>query len=148
MSGERGDGPGVVARRLDHLFRTVRPGNRGPFTHKEVADAINAHAGARIISPNYLWQLRKGERTEPSHSRLVAISRFFGVDVSYFSDDDAAGRADEQLELLAAIRDQGVRRIALRAAGLSPGSLRAILAMIENARELEGLPGDQAGTPA
>lgn len=140
MSDEPGSGPGVLARRLDHLFRTVHPGSGDPFTYKQVADAINADAGSKIISPNYLWQLRKGERTEPSHSRLVAIARFFGVDVSYFSDDQAAERTDEQLELVTALRDQGVRRIALRAAGLSPGSLRAILAMIENARQIERLP--------
>lgn len=143
MSDTTGGGPGTVARRLDHLFNTVHPGSREPFTYKEVADAINEDAGARILSPNYLWQLRKGERTEPSHSRLVAIARFFGVDVNYFSDDDVAERTDEQLEFLTALRDTGVQRIAIRAAGLSPGSLKAILGMIENARQLEGLPDDQ-----
>ena len=41
-----------------------------------------------------------------------------------------------------ALRDQGVRNLAVRAAGLSTGSLQAILGMVEQARRLEGLPDD------
>jgi len=41
--------------------------------------------------------------------------------------------------MLAALRDAGVRRVALRAAGLSPKSLSAIQVIVEQARELEGL---------
>lgn len=125
---------------MDHLFATVHPAGRGPYTYREAAEAINRTAGEKIISPNYLWQLRKGERAEPSHTRLTAIAEFFGVDVTYFSDNGAAARIDEQLQLVTALRDTGVRDIALRAAGLSPQSLTAILGMIENARRIEGLP--------
>lgn len=135
------DSPGVLASRLDHLFATVHPKDRGPYTYKEAAEAINRAAGEKIISPNYLWQLRKGERTEPSHNRLVAIAKFFGVDVSYFSDDEVAERTDDQLELVTALRDQGVRNLAVRASGLSTESLQAILGMVEQARRIEGLPG-------
>ncbi|SEG49129.1 hypothetical protein SAMN04489712_105516 [Thermomonospora echinospora] len=85
--------PGPIARRLDHLFRTVHPRDRGPYTHKEAAEAINAAAGEQVISPAYLWQLRKGTRTEPGHKRLVAIAKFFGVDVTYFTDDQTAAHA-------------------------------------------------------
>jgi transcriptional regulator with XRE-family HTH domain len=132
--------PGVVAQRLDHLFRTVHPKNRAPYTYQEVADGINTAAGEKIISPSYLWQLRKGTRAEPSHNRLAAIAKFFGVPLTYFTDDQTARETDEQLELLVALRDQGVQHLAMRAAGLSAGSLQAILAMIENARKIEKLP--------
>lgn len=142
--------PGVLARRLQHLFATVHPPGRGPWTLKEAAAAINEAAGTQVISYNYLYQLHRGTKSEVGHSRLAAIARFFGVPVSYFSDDDAAARANENLELLAALHDQGVQHIAFRAAGLSPASLRAVLAVIENARRLEGLPGDddQDNAPA
>ncbi len=133
---------GVIAQRLDHLFATVHPRGRGPYTLREAADAINQAAGTRLISPTYLWQLRNGQRTEPSHSRLAAIAEFFGVDVRYFSHDETAQRTDEQLDLLVALRDSGVKTIALRAAGLSGSSLETIRAVIENARRLEGLPDD------
>jgi transcriptional regulator with XRE-family HTH domain len=143
------DEPGVLARRLQHLFATVHPPDRGPYTLKEAVAAINEAAGKQLISYNYLYQLHRGTKSEVGHSRLAAIARFFGVPVSYFSDDQTAARADEQLELLAALRDAGVQHVAFRAAGLSPASLRAVLAVIENARRLEGLPngGDAGETP-
>jgi transcriptional regulator with XRE-family HTH domain len=133
---------GVLAQRLDHLFRTVHPPDRGPYTLREAAQAINETMGSKVISAAYLAQLRNGQRTEPSHSRLAAIARFFGVDVRYFSDDETAERTDEQLALLAELRDSKVRGIALRTVGLSDASLDAIRALIDNARRLEGLPED------
>jgi transcriptional regulator with XRE-family HTH domain len=139
MAGD-GSGENVLAERLDHLFATVHPRDRKPYTLREVADAINAEAGATIISVSYLSQLRAGQRTEPSHSRLVAIARFFGVDVDYFSKDVPAEDAGQQIEFLAAMRDAGVRSVALRAHGLSEFSLAAVRAVIENARRLEHLP--------
>ncbi len=129
----------LIARRLDHLFATVHPPGRGPYTLREVADAINEAAGTQLISYTYLSQLRRGQRTEPSHSRLAAIARFFGVDVRYFSDEETARRTDDELEFLAAMRDSGVRAVAIRAAGLSDTSLQAVKALIENARKLERL---------
>ena len=138
---------GVIAERLDHLFSTVHPPGRGPYSLREVAEAINAEAGASVMSAAYLSQLRSGQRTEPSHSRLTAIARFFGVDVRYFSDDKAAIETDGQLELLTAMRDSGVLDIAIRAAGLSEISLEAVRAVIENARRLEHVdePDEKAG---
>ena len=130
----------VLAERLDLLFETVHPAGRGPYTLREAADAINAEAGETIISAAYLSQLRNGKREEPSHSRLAAIARFFGVDVEYFSGSAPAADAARQAEALAAMQDPGVRAIALRARGLSEPSLAAVLAVIENARRLENLP--------
>ena len=40
----------LLADRLDHLFRTVHPKDRGPFTPAEVAEAVNKAAGDRVIS--------------------------------------------------------------------------------------------------
>ena len=62
----------------------------------------------------------------------------------YFFDDEIADRLDADLELLVAMRDPAVREVALRAAGLSPESLAAIAALIDRAREWEGL-GDWSG---
>lgn len=137
--------PGLIAQRLNHLFETVHPPGRGPYSLREVVEAINEDAGSRLMSAAYLSQLRTGQRTEPSHSRLAAIAKFFGVDIRYFSDDETALATDEQLEFLAAMRDSGVRAVAIRAAGLSDTALEAVKALIDNARRLEGL--DEAGEP-
>jgi transcriptional regulator with XRE-family HTH domain len=137
---------GLIAQRLNHLFETVHPPGRGPYSLREVVEAINEDAGTKLMSAAYLSQLRTGQRNEPSHSRLAAIAKFFGVDIRYFSDGDTARATDEQLEFLAAMRDNGVRAVAIRAAGLSDTALEAVKALIDNARRLEGLgdPGASA----
>lgn len=129
----------TLASKLNHLFRTVRPPAGGEYSFEEVATAIQARGGP-TISATYIWQLRKGLRDNPTKRHLEALAGFFGVPPAYFFDDAAAERIDAELELLSALRDASVRRIALRAAGLSPKSLGAITEMVERVRELEGLP--------
>src|SRR5207253_7194966 len=106
----------------------------------EVASAIRERGVT--ISHTYIWQLRKGLRDNPTKRHLEALAQFFGVPTAYFLDDDVAGLND-QLELLSALRDGGVRSVALRAAGLSVQSLDAIRGMVEDARRMEGLPDEQ-----
>ncbi len=130
----------TLAERLDRLFRTVQPARRTEYTYEEVASAIRERGV--MISHTYIWQLRKGIRDNPTKRHLEALAEFFGVNAAYFLDDEAAHRIDEQLDLLAALRDNAVRSMALRAAGLSGPSLEAIHGMIEHARRIEGLPDD------
>jgi transcriptional regulator with XRE-family HTH domain len=139
VSQPRGESS-TLATRLDRLFRTVRPAGRGEYSYEEVATAIRATGVT--ISHTYLWQLRKGLRDNPTKRHIEALAHFFGVRPAYFFDDEVAESTDAQLEVLAAMRDSGVRSVALRTAGLSPGSLRAIRGMIEHARQIEGLPAD------
>ena len=132
--------PGVIAQRLEYLFAHVHPPGRGPYTHKEAADAINALAGRRVLSSAYLWQLRTGKRSDPTHSRLSAIARFFGVLPQYFYDAEEARRADEQLGLLALLRDDRIRHLALSARDLPSDQLRIVSRIIAWARRDAGLP--------
>jgi len=134
--------PGMLATRLEHLFATVHPRNRGPYTNEEVAEACNKAAGQQVMSTTAVWQLRKGKRTEPGFPRLVALANFFGVKPEYFYDDIVAQRTDEQLDVLAAMRDKDVRDVAMRSARLSPNSLQAVRAMIDAAYKLEGIPDE------
>lgn len=137
--------PGTLGRRLDHLFHTVHPRDRGPYSLREAAALINEQAGEQVISAAYLGQLRTGFKATPSVKRMAAIAEFFGVKLEYFSDDEIAAQTDAQLELLTALRDSGVQKLALRAVGLSPGALEALLGMVDYARHQEGLPTeDQA----
>jgi transcriptional regulator with XRE-family HTH domain len=145
--------PGVIAQRLEYLFTHVHPPGRGPYTHREAADAINALAGRRVLSSAYLWQLRTGKRSDPTHSRLSAIARFFGVLPQYFYDAEEARRADEQLVLLALLRDDRIRHLALSARDLPGDQLRIVSRIIAWARLDAGLPplpappGDAADRP-
>ena len=130
---------GLFAERLDRLFRTVHPKDRGPYTPAEVADAINEAAGGKVVSGTYLWLLRTGERDNPTMKHLISIARFFGVPPTYFFPDDAMQRDALPAEVTAALSDDKVREVALRAAGLSDRSLNAITDMIDSARAVEGL---------
>jgi transcriptional regulator with XRE-family HTH domain len=131
---------GLFAQRLDHLFRTVHPKDRGPYTPAEAAEAINEAAGDRVVSGTYLWLLRTGQRDNPTMKHLIAIARFFAVPPTYFFPDDSLEENAVPAELTAALGDEKVREMALRAAGLSDRSLKAITDMINSARSVEGLP--------
>jgi len=128
-----------LADRLDHLFRTVRRPGGAEYTHEEVAAAIRDRGV--MISHTYVWQLHKGLRDNPTKRHMAALAEFFGVPAGYFLDDDV-DHINAQLDLLSALRDGGVRSVALRAMGLSSRSLDAIRGMIEHARQIEGLPGE------
>jgi len=128
-----------LAEKLERLFHAVHPAGRPPYSNAEVAAAMQRDGGP-TVSATYLWQLRRGIRTNPTKAHLEAMAHFFGVHPSYFFDETSASDIDAQLALLALVRDAGVRAIALRSSGLSEASLTAIQGMVENARRLERLP--------
>ena len=131
--------PKTLAAKLDYLFRVVHPKGRGEYTYREVAQAINDAESGTTISASYVWQLRRGEKDNPTIRHIEAMARFFGVPPSYFLDDQAAADIAAQLELLASMRDNDVREIALRASDLSPAALKMIRNLIEDTRRIEGL---------
>ncbi|MGW1806928.1 helix-turn-helix domain-containing protein [Streptomyces sp. NPDC002078] len=130
----------TLAGKLNHLFQTVVPAGRGPYSVEEVAKTIT-DTGVPI-SGSYIWLLRKGQRDNPTLRHLTALARFFGVPPAYFFDDSVTSDVNAELALLTALRDTGVKEVALRAAGVSPRSLASIREVIERVRELEGLPND------
>ncbi|MFD5030243.1 helix-turn-helix domain-containing protein [Streptomyces sp. NPDC058405] len=138
----------TLAQKLDHLFTTVHPKSRGPYSYEEVASGIE-RAGGPTISASYIWSLRTGKKDNPTMKHLEALAGFFGVSPSYFFSEESSERITAELSLLASMRDNQVRSVALRASGLSAETLETIQGFIERARELEGLnkgsgPGDAA----
>ena len=129
---------GLIATRLEHLFRTVHPADRGSYTPGDVAAAINTGAGEDVISGQYIWLLRTGRRDNPTYKHLIAISRFFGVSPMYFFDEPETDRSAIPAEVAVVLQDDRVRDLALRAAGLSERSLKAISDMVDSARSLQG----------
>jgi transcriptional regulator with XRE-family HTH domain len=130
--------PRTVAQKLEHLFRTVRKPDQREYSNDEVAAAIAEQQG-ETISSSYIWYLRTGQRDNPTFKHINALARFFGVPAAYFFDDEVSDRVETELALLNAMRDAGVRDVALRAAGLSPTSLRTIAEVITRVSELEGI---------
>ena len=146
------DTPGKVtlAQKIDALFRA--PGRE--YTYAEVAEGIRRQGGPTIAATQ-LWELRHGVKANPRIEHLEALAKFFGVPIrAFFPDDELGAALVARPALLHALRDRQIERLALRASGLSPRTLRAIATIIERAREIEGLqdgdaaPEDQAGAGA
>lgn len=136
----------TLAEKLDHLFRTIHPRERSPYSYAEVAKALEERGGP-TVSATYIWQLRTGARDNPTKRHLEALADFFGVSPAYFFDDAEAARIDERLLLLATLRDSGARQIAARLPGLSDTSIEVLADMVTHLRQLEGLadqPPEQA----
>ncbi len=123
--------PGTtLADRLNYLFIIVHPRDRDEYTLEEAVTGMAERRGTSITSA-YLSQLRKGQRTNPSREILEGLADFFGVNPSYFFDEEVAQTVAAELELYRVMQDAEVRRIALRLPDLSPANLRAIDGIIE-----------------
>lgn len=127
----------TFAARLNRLFDTVYPPGRGPHTSAEVIGALKAE-GVTMSAP-YLSQLRSGNRTNPSVTTMAALANFFRIKSAYFTDDEYYEKLDKELVWMSAMRDDGVRRIAQRAAGLSPQAQQDIVERVNELRRAEHL---------
>ncbi|MCX4747846.1 helix-turn-helix domain-containing protein [Kitasatospora sp. NBC_01287] len=158
----------TIAQKLDHLFQQIHPAGRGPFSYHEVAHAIREQAGPTgpTVSHGTLQQIRTGAKTNPTVKTLEAIAAFFGVPAAYFLDDTVAERVDARVrelkagalppaaagaraaavpagpadELADVLADSNIRAVAFRLAGLSPRALKGLRAIVDQVREVEGLP--------
>ncbi|OMC26078.1 XRE family transcriptional regulator [Mycobacterium colombiense] len=128
-----------LATRLNKLFELMRKAGTPPLSNAAAAAAITNKTGVPI-SPAYLWQLRSGLKTNPTVAHLRAIADYFGVPPSYLIDRGTDPAIDAQLNLLQALRDNGVRDLAARASGLTPQALDSLAAIVDHLRELERLP--------
>ncbi|NJQ01115.1 helix-turn-helix domain-containing protein [Streptomyces zingiberis] len=129
----------VLAVRLDQLFRTARPKGRH-WTNAEVAEELKRANPDLRVGGVYLSQLRTGKRSNPSPDLLAALARFFGVSVAYFFDDEVAESVLGEIAAIEAMRQAGVRSVAMRAAGMKKENLQAITAIMDQYRQLQGLP--------
>ncbi|HEY2058269.1 MULTISPECIES: helix-turn-helix domain-containing protein [Amycolatopsis] len=132
-----------LSGKIDQLFHVVRRPDREQYSHEEVARACREATG-ESFSTTYLWQLRTGRRDNPTKRHLEALAQFFGVPPAYFFDDEQSVKIAEELALLGALRDAGVRDVALRAVTLSSDGLDTISDMIDAiARREAGRGGAQ-----
>jgi transcriptional regulator with XRE-family HTH domain len=126
-----------LASKLDQLFRAIRRPDGKPYTPADVAAAVNEATGEQVTSGTYVWQLRTGRRDNPTYKLLIGLSRFFGVSPAYFFDEAETERGAIPAEAALALRDDAVRNIALRSAGLSERSLKVIADTVTSVRAEE-----------
>ncbi|WP_234996009.1 helix-turn-helix domain-containing protein [Streptoalloteichus hindustanus] len=118
----------TFATQLRRLFDTVSRADGTRFTPREVAEEVTQRG--HKVSRGYLYDLLRG-KSEPSHALVRALADFFQVPLDYFSDSERGRELNQQYELLAALGDNAVRKIAHRARGLSRGQLSRVIAYID-----------------
>ncbi|MGH3754584.1 MAG: hypothetical protein ACRDRP_18170 [Pseudonocardiaceae bacterium] len=130
---------GQLAHKINHLVATLYPDESSRPGFAKLAQQIRESTKSSMSS-TYLWELATGKKHNLTQGTLTTLAEFFGVPREYFLNNEIAARVDTQLELALALRNRKVRSIALRAEGLSDGTLDSILTMLTQARKIERLP--------
>lgn len=139
-ASDRADRPLVrkFDQRLNELIAALHPDERRRPGYARLAKEIRETTGG-TISGTYLWELATGKKRNVTLEQLDVLAEYFGVPPEYFISEEVAQRVSSQLKLAAALRDARVRNLALRAQGLSPAALDALLAMVNEVRKVQNL---------
>jgi ESX-1-secreted protein regulator len=124
-----------LAAKIERLFETVQPLGR-EYSNDEVAKGCAEIVGG-TFSKTYVWQLRTGQRDNPTKRHLEALASFFRVPPAYFFDDETSERVDSQLALIAALRNAEIRNITLRALELDESGRAFMSRMIEEVSRMQ-----------
>ena len=125
--------PRTLADKVNWLIDRAHPAGRGPFSNNEIAALIKDATGEEI-SYTTVWKLRNGQAQNPQKRLIEALAKTFGVPPAFFFDDydDQAGMLQDQVELLALVRDARISSAQLRAIlELSPEARQAIVSLVE-----------------
>jgi ESX-1-secreted protein regulator len=129
------DGPALrtLADRVGWLVATVHPPGRGPYSNYEIATLIEQVTGEKV-SHNAIWKLRNGQSANPTMRLVSALAQVFGVPPGFFYGDQPI--IDDQVELLALVRDSGITSTQLRAfAALTPQARQAVADLITHTQQ-------------
>ena len=133
----------TLADKVNWLIDRAHPARRGPYSNNEVAALIEKTTG-EPVSYTTIWKLRNGQATNPQKKLIEAMARTFGVPAAFLRRlrQTQAGLLQEQVELLALIRDARINAFELRALlKLSPearqvlADLVAVTARVEARRQ-------------
>src|SRR6201984_1011221 len=119
----------TLADKVNWLIDRAHPAGRGPFSNNEVAALIKDATGEEV-SYTTIWKLRNGQGQNPQKRLIEAMARTVGVPPAFFFDDydDQASLLQDQIELLALVRDADISSAQLRALlELSPQARQAII---------------------
>jgi transcriptional regulator with XRE-family HTH domain len=124
----------TLAERINRLFATIHPPDRGPYTSTELVSTMKSR-GAKLSKP-YLTQLRRGTRKRPSAAVVAAITEFFGVRPTYLTDVDSHYYAllDRELTWLETSRDDTVRNLTTLILQLPPDAQDDVLGFADELR--------------
>ncbi|ARF73752.1 DNA-binding protein [Kitasatospora albolonga] len=122
--------PETLAEKITMLLEHSYPGRPSP-EDQEIADAVNAYAGAAVVSAADIEGLRTGAKADPLPVVLEGLAKFFDVSKLYFEENDAvAAQAYEALRFMYAAKQGKVGRV--RARGMGSEGLPADVLSILN----------------
>ena len=107
----------TLADKVNWLIEQAHPADRGPLSNAEVCFLIHKATGEEI-SVTTLWKLRNGQQKNPQLRVIQALATTFGVNPAFFFDDydeEKLGLLQDQVELLALVRDAGITSAEFRA---------------------------------
>ena len=123
----------TLADKVNWLIERAHPADRGPYSNNEVAELVKDVTGEEV-SYTTIWKLRNGQAKNPQMRLIEAMAKTFGVPAAFFFpefDEKQAGLLQQQVELLAMIRDADIDALELRTIlGLSPQARKAITDLI------------------
>ena len=124
----------TLADKVSWLMQHAHGADRGPLSMADASRLVYKVTGEEI-STTTLWKLSNGQQTNPQLRVIKALATTFGVEPAFFFsdyDEGKLGLLQDQVELLALVRD----------AGISSAELRTILGMDSAGRQaLAGLIG-------
>jgi hypothetical protein len=106
----------TLADKVNWLISTAHPASRGSYSNAEVTALIRKTIGERV-SHTTGWKLRNGQATNPQKRLIEAMARTFAVRPSFVfgdHDDSQVGLIQEEVEMLAMIRDASITADQLR----------------------------------
>lgn len=141
----------TLADKVNWLIEQAHPAGRGPLSNAEVCFLIHKVTGEEI-SVTTLWKLRNGQQKNPQLRVIQALATSFGVAAGFFFDDyeeEKLGLLQDQVELLALVRDAGITSAEFRALlGMDAEARKTVAGLIQRAARAEAHApgGGQDGT--
>jgi transcriptional regulator with XRE-family HTH domain len=132
--------PKTLADKVNWLIEQAHPADGGSLSNADVCRLILKVTGEEV-SVTTVWKLRNGQQTNPQLRVIQALATTFGVEPAFFFEDydqDKLGLLQDQVELLALVRDAGITSAELRAIlGMDATGRRTLASLIGRAARSE-----------
>ncbi len=130
----------TLADKVNWLIEQAHPAERGPLSNADVCRLILKVTGEEV-SVTTIWKLRNGQQTNPQMRVVQALATTFGVEPAFFFEDydeDKLGLLQDQVELLALVRDAAITSAEFRAIlGMDATGRRTLASLIGRAARAE-----------
>ena len=121
----------TLASKVNRLFEVHRSRHETEQTDDDVADSISRIIG-KAVSVDQVRALRRGSDVAPDPDVIDGLIEHFAIPPEYLKTSGArAEQLDTQLRLMAAARDAGVKRLALRGGALDADAIQLVLGIVK-----------------